>query len=265
MNRATKFLLSACVVLAAGATACTAPVVPVGGDTIAPDIHSVTVTPAEVAPGQAFTVEAFISDAVGVTGVTFVLRTATTAATWCGGVATLVSGTNQTGVWSLQCTAPAVVNSGAYHVNTIAADANYNLAVITDGPPTDTTGNFSITGTTSDLIGPAVVSTTATPSPVARTATLTISAHLTDDSGVQAVSFQARSNGTAPGWCAGVAALTSGTATDGVWTLSCVVPANAIVGTGYSIATLSSDTLNNLSYVGDGPVGPTHGNFDVVA
>jgi len=264
MNRAMKFLLSACVVVVA-ASACT--VAPPTGvvDVTAPAIQSVTVTPSEIAPGQAFTVEAFISDGVGVTGVTFVLRTATTAATWCGGAATLVSGTDRTGVWALQCTAPTVVNAGAYHVNTIAADARNNLATITDGPPSATTGNFTVTGPTADLDAPIVVSVTSTPGTVARAATLTISAQLTDVSGVQAVTFQARRNGLAPGWCAGPGALTSGTSTDGVWTLSCVVPANATIGTGYSVATLYSDNLNNLGYIGDGPVGPTRGNFAVTA
>jgi len=264
MNRAMKFLLSACVVVVA-ASACT--VAPPTGvvDVTAPDIHSVSVIPNEIAPGQAFTVEAFISDGVGVTGVTFVLRTATTVAIWCGGAATLASGTARTGVWALQCTAPTVVNAGAYHVNTIAADAMNNLAAITDGPPSDTTGNFTITGSTSDLDAPTVVTVTSTPGSVARTATLTISAYLTDPSGVQAVGFQARRDGLAPGWCAGPGALTSGTPTDGVWTLSCVVPANATIGTGYSIGTLYSDNLNNLGYVGDGPAGPTRGNFAVTA
>ena len=267
MNRAMKFLLCAGVVIAASATACTTTPPPVGGpvDTVAPTINTVSVTPNEVAPGQAFTIEAFVTDAVGVTGVTFVVRLGGTAATWCGGAATLVSGTNQTGMWAKQCTAPSIVNAGAYHINTIAADAKNNLTTIVDGPPSATTGNFTITGPTADLVAPTVVSVTSSPTTVARTATLTISAHLTDPSGVQAVTFQARRNALAPGWCAGPAALTSGTTADGVWTLSCVVPAGAVVGTGYSIATLSSDMLNNLGYIGDGPAGPLRGNFTVVA
>ena len=264
MDLVTRFLLIACVVITGAATACTvAP--PTGGpvDVIAPNVQTVAVTPTEVAPGQAFTVEALVSDSVGVTGVSFVLRLGATAATWCGGVATLVSGTSQTGMWSLQCTAPAIVNGGAYHVNTIAADAANNFQTIPDGPPSATTGNFTITGPTADLVAPTVVSVTSTPATIARTGTLTISARLTDASGVQAVFFQARRNGLASGWCAGPGALTSGTATDGVWTLTCIVAADADIGGGYSIGTLSSDTLNNLGYIGDGPADPTRGNFAV--
>ncbi|MHB1139105.1 MAG: Ig-like domain-containing protein, partial [Microthrixaceae bacterium] len=215
-----KFFMLACVSMAVAAGCVTPPPTGTPGgpvDLTAPQILTVAVAPAEVAPGQQLTVSATVTDAVGATGVTFVVRGNGMPVGWCGGAATLVGGTAQTGQWELTCTVPAVVNAGTYQVNTLALDAANNPRVIGDGPPSATSGHFTISGATADTEAPVVQSVTVTPSPVVRGNSVTISVHVTDATGVQGVVVQARRAGLAPGWCAGDTLLTSGTATDGVW------------------------------------------------
>ncbi len=266
MKRATKFLMLACVSMAVAVGCTTTPPGTPGGvaDLVAPQILGVAVTPSEVAPGQQFTVSATVTDSVGATGVAFVVRANGLPVGWCGGGATLVGGTAQTGQWELVCTAPAVVNAGTYLVNTVAIDAGNNTRVIGDGPPSATSGHFTISGATADTAAPVVQSVTVTPSTVVRGNSVTIAVHVTDATGVQGVVVQARRLGIAPGWCAGDALLTSGTATDGVWSRTCLVPVGAAVGS-YTTGTIVADLLNNLGGVGDGAVGPTAGAFSVTA
>lgn len=270
MKRAMKVVLLACASAALVAACTTQP--PAGGpgtpggtvDVTAPQFAAVNVTPTTVAPGQQFTISATVTDAVGVTAVTFVVRANGLPVGWCGGAATLVGGTAQTGQWERVCTAPAVVNAGTYQVNSLALDAKNNSRVIGDGPPSATSGHFTISGTTADTAAPVVQSVTVTPSTVVRGNSVTVSAHVTDATGVQGVAFQARRAGVAPGWCAGNATLTAGTATDGTWSRTCLVPVGATVGN-YTTGTIVADVLNNLGGVGDGVVGPTAGAFSVTA
>ena len=254
--------------LAGLAAACTPPASGGGttggtGDTIKPSVLSVDVSPLEVAPGGTFTISALVTDSVGVSSVAFAVRRNGAPAGFCATTATLVSGTAQAGQWDLTCTAPAVVNSGSYQVNTVAADLANNAIVVGDGPVNATSGHFSITGSTSDAVAPVVVSVTPAPSTIVRGSSFTISARVTDDTGVGAVLFQVRRNNSTPGWCVAQAALTSGTAIDGVWTYQCTVPVGAAAGN-YTISTATNDVLNNLAYLGDvATPTATSGNFTV--
>src|SRR5690606_32015308 len=99
MPRAMKFVVLACVSMAVAAGCVTPPPTGTPGgpvDLTAPQILTVAVAPAEVAPGQQLTVSATVTDAVGATGVTFVVRGNGMPVGWCGGAATLVGGTAQT-------------------------------------------------------------------------------------------------------------------------------------------------------------------------
>jgi len=259
--------LALCAVV--GLAAACAPATPGGGtgggtiDTVKPSVLSVDVSPLSVAPGASFTISALVTDSVGVTSVAFAVRRNGSPAGFCATTATLVSGTAQTGQWDLTCTAPAVVNSGSYQVNTAAVDLANNATVIGDGPVSATSGHFSISGSTSDALAPTVVSVTPTPATVVRGSSFTISARVTDDTGVGAVLFQVRRNNSTPGWCVAQAALTSGTAIDGIWTYECTVPVGAAAGD-YTISTATNDVLNNLVYLGDvATPTATSGNFTV--
>ena len=165
MNRAMKWCLL--VSAAIGLTAACGPPAPAGGggtvDTTPPQVLSVDVVPVEVAPGEQFKIQVVASDNVAVMAVTVVVRANGKPVSWCGGAATRVSGTAQTGQWERTCTAPAVVNAGTYQVNTLALDPKNNNTIIGDGPPSTTSGHFTITGTTNDLTAPDVQSVTVTP------------------------------------------------------------------------------------------------------
>ena len=267
ISQSVRVALALCAVV--GLAAACAPATPGGGtgggtiDTVKPSVLSVDVSPLSVAPGASFTISALVTDSVGVTSVAFAVRRNGSPAGFCATTATLVSGTAQTGQWDLTCTAPAVVNSGSYQVNTAAVDLANNATVIGDGPVSATSGHFSISGSTSDALAPTVVSVTPTPATVVRGSSFTISARVTDDTGVGAVLFQVRRNNSTPGWCVAQAALTSGTAIDGIWTYECTVPVGAAAGD-YTISTATNDVLNNLVYLGDvATPTATSGNFTV--
>lgn len=267
MNPTKKFGLVACALLGMTAAAC-APVVPGEGegpvDTVAPQVLAVDVAPLTVTPGQTFTISVTTTDDVGVAGVVAVARVNAMPVTWCGGVANLTSGTAQTGVWELQCTVPTVVNDGTYQINTLVRDERNNLTVIGDSEPNATSGHFTVSGGTSDSAAPAVQSVTVTPSTVAGGSDLTVTAHITDASGVKAVGFSARQPGYTPGFCVGEATLTSGTTLDGEWSLTCQVPTGTPAGS-YTFSTLTNDVLDNIGFIEDAPAGPAQGAFTVTA
>lgn len=263
MNRAMKSGLLACAFVAVAALA--ASCAPTTGvvDTTKPQVLQVTVTPSEVAPGQQLTISVFATDNVGITGVTVLVRANGLPMSWCGGQALRTSGTTQSGTWERTCTVPAVVNGGTYQINTAVADARNNITVIGDTvEPTATSGHFTVVGANNDHDAPAVQSVVVTPSTVAAGGTVTISAHITDATGVKGVAFQPRRNASTPGFCIVNAVLVSGTATDGVWEKSCTIPAGTVAGA-YTVNTAVSDLVDNLGYVGDGTPAPKNGAFSV--
>ncbi len=262
MKRAAKFsILAVSVSLAlAGCTATPEPEGPL--DQQAPVIESVTVTPAVVGVNESMQVAAVVSDDVGVTGVAFVVRFNSMPAGFCSGSAELTAGTPQSGTWTIACTTPAALNSGQYQVNTAALDAAFNSQVTGDGDPSPTSGHFTVSGEVSDLEGPAVASVTSAPNVAARGGNVTITASVTDATGVANVGFVVRRNGGAPGWCAGGAELISGTPTDGLWQLTCVVPVDAESGA-YTVNTAAVDVLNNVTGLGDDAPSGKNGAFSV--
>lgn len=264
MNRVAKISMVAVGAVLALA-ACTAP--PDPGDPGAidqqsPVIESVVVTPQEVGQNQALQVAATVSDDVGVTGVAFVIRHAGVPAGFCSGSAELTAGTPQSGTWTVSCVTPAVMNSGEYQVNTLALDARFNSQATVDGPPSATSGHFTVTGDLNDLVGPTVMSVTSAPDTVAPGGNLTITASVADPAGVSNVGFAVRRGGSAPGWCIAGAELIAGTSEDGIWQLTCPVPADAEVGD-YTVNTATADALNNITTIADDAASEISGAFSV--
>ena len=133
------------LVAAFGLVACAPPpTTPPVNDVTAPTIVSVTATPSTVTPGQTFTVSARVTDTTGVTYVGLQSDLNGTQATWCGYTAALTSGTATDGIWTVTCTVPNIVNSGAYSVFPYAQDALGNWANINNGPSTPLRGNFTV-------------------------------------------------------------------------------------------------------------------------
>lgn len=232
-------------------------------DLEAPVIHSVEVIPAEVTPGQPMTIRAMVSDNVGVTDVLFLVGRNGQPSGFCSDHAVLTSGTATLGTWELSCTVPTVLNAGTYLVGTAALDARLNGTATAEDSPAGIRGEFSVLGELNDVDAPVVDSVTTAPSTVAPGAQVTISAHVTDASGVAGVGFVVRKDQTdSMGWCGGSASLASGSATDGVWELTCTVDASAAPGA-YRVNTGVVDVLNNIGGVGDEGANAVAGPFTV--
>jgi hypothetical protein len=117
---------------------------------------------------------------------------------------------------------------------------------------TDPTGaERTISRTVSvDRAGPAISSVTVSSSPVSPGEQFTISIAVTDVAGVAQVGFyfQLDNEGGQRDFCGQQTELTSGTATNGVWTYTCTVPDLVINGT-YEIVPFALDVLDNATNV----------------
>ena len=231
-------------------------------DVTAPTIVSVSASPSTVSPGQTLTISARVTDTTGVQYVGLQADLNGTQASWCGYSASLVSGSATDGTWALSCTVPTTVNSGIYNVYPYANDTLGNMANINGGPTTSLRGSFTITGGLNDVTAPTIVSVSASPSAVSPGQTLTISARVTDTTGVQYVGLQADLNGTQASWCGYSASRVSGSATDGIWALSCTVPITVNSGT-YNVLPYAQDTPGNWANMNGGPTTPLRGSFTI--
>lgn len=226
-------------------------------DAEAPQLISLDVIPSEVIPGQPVTITATVSDNIGVSNVAFLVGRNGTPSGFCSGDATLVTGSATFGTWRLSCTAPAALNAGVYEVGVLAVDARLNNAV--------GSASFTVAGNLNDNEAPVVQSVTTSPSVVPRGSQITISAHVTDATGALAVGFAVRHNKTdTMGWCFEGAVLKSGSATDGIWEVTCTVDGDTTPGQ-YRINTAVSDLLGNIGGVTDDGADAVSGPFTVTS
>lgn len=259
-----RFLVVLSVVAAAGmfSAACAVEEGPV--DIQPPKFVSLTVTPNAVVPGQAVTITAVVSDNVGVTGVSFLVGRNGTPASFCSGSASQVSGTAQLGEWQLGCIIPASANSGAYEIGAAAIDGRLNGVSSVDSTNPAVAHSFTVLGDTNDGSAPQVESVTTTPSSVEAGSNVTISAHVTDETGTSSVNFGVRNaTGNTMGWCFGAGVLVSGTPTDGVWELTCTVAGDARGG--YWVNTFVVDGQSNAVLYDDLSPEAILGRFTVSA
>lgn len=216
-----------------------------------PKFVSLTVTPNEVLPGQAVTIKAVVSDNVGVTGVSFLVGRNGTPASFCSGSADLTSGSPQLGDWTLNCVIPTSANSGQYEVGAAAIDGRLNGSASVDSTNPAVERSLTVLGDTDDQSPPQVESVTTTPSQVSRGSNVTISAHVTDETGTSSVNFGVRNaTGNTMGWCFGAATLVSGDPTDGIWEMTCTVANDAAAGQ-YWVNTLVRDVQNQTMLYDD--------------
>lgn len=221
--------------------------------------------PGHVAPGQTLRLSANVTDNVGVTTVSFLVGRNGAPAGFCSGEAHLVGGTAQNGTWEMSCTVPANVNAGEYQVGTLAIDGRLNATATSEFSPPEVAISFTVDGDFSDEDAPVIDSVVTTPAVASRGGSVTISAHVTDASGVAAVSFVTRFNKFANAqWCAGAATLVDGTTTDGTWELTCNVPAGAAIGS-YTVNTVATDVLPfpNIAMIDDMGAPEVTGPFEV--
>jgi hypothetical protein len=158
--------------------------------------------------------------------------------------------TSEQGTTSVDVQIPASAPDGQHNIVVIGVDS--------DGQPIERRAPLTL-----DLAPPKWVSLVATPS-ASPGRSITITARVTDASGVTHVGLQAKQDGATSStpWCDGYATLTSGTAHDGTWTMMCQVPPAANVGT-YTVYPYGSDVVGNWFNTDGGPSDPTRATFTV--
>ena len=230
-----------------------------------PDILSIS-APATVSPGQSFVVSAHVTSDIGVKAIELqsVLNGSSGVWSFCDSYATLTSGTTLDGTWSIDCTVPDPVLSGDYTVAPYAEDIAGDWTNSNGGPPSPTTGTFTVTGGLSDVARPTIVSIDVNPSTVSIGQSFTVSAHVTSSVGVQAIELQSTADGV-PGntpFCDGYATLASGTVADGTWSLQCTVPSVVASGS-YTVTPYAEDVLGQWVNTNGGPPSDTRGSFTI--
>ena len=231
-----------------------------------PDILSISATPATVSPGQSFDISAHVTSQIGVQTIELQSLLNGSSGVWpfCDGSPTLSSGTTLDGIWSMTCTVPDQVLSGDYTITPYVEDIAGDWTNTNGGPTSPTTGTFTVTGGLSDIARPTVVSIDVNPNAVSTGQTFTVSAHVTSPIGVKAIELQSTADGVSGNFsfCDGYATLTSGTDTDGIWSIQCTVPAVVAAGS-YTVTPYVEDVLGQWVNSNGGPLSATRGSFTV--
>ena len=231
-----------------------------------PAIESIDVTPATAEPGDTITVSAHVTSQVGLKMIELQARRDGDGGSWtfCDKWGTLTSGTAQDGVWSITCTVPDQVLNGSYTVTPYAQDELGQWVNSNGGPPDDTRGTFTVTGGIAQADAPDIVTVEASPSTATSGQTITLTARVTSPVGVSQVGLQAQSTEVEgnTSFCDGYGTLTSGTATDGIWTLSCVVPGVVVPGE-YVVYPYAMDVLGQWTNSNGGPLDDARGYFTI--
>lgn len=207
-----------------------------------PVIAGFSASPSVVAVGNTVSVFVNVTDTYGVETVSITTRAQTgTAATWCTGAATLVSGSDENGRWRVNCVVPGTAPKTGFLVTATATDFSENSATTASTSPVFNTANGA------DVSAPVVTSVNVSSGRVSAGDTITITSTVTDGIGVDAVKVTVRTPGDAPAnWCDKYATRSSGTAADGTWQVSCTVPLAASAGV-YSVQVVANDAAANFS------------------
>lgn len=212
-----------------------------GADVDAPVLVSVD-GPAEVAAGDAVLLRWRLTDATGVGSTTAWIRGPRgNAVPSCGGsAATRSSGTALDGWYSQTCVIPDSAVSGTYTVTYESEDVLGNTS-------SEAGLTFELTGADADVDAPVLASVDAPAEVVAGDAVL-VRWRLTDVSGVSSTTAWIRGpRGSAVPSCGGsAAARSSGTALDGWYSQTCVIPVSAASGR-YTVTFESEDIFGNVS------------------
>ena len=207
-------------------------------DTDPPEVTSFTITPSSVdvtSESATVTLSANVTDNIGVTTASNyrIYLPTSDANTWITGTFSLASGTAQDGTWTADVTIPTTTGAGEYVVLLTGGffDEAGNYGVNTDGSRSLTI----VSNSGVDTDPPEVTSFTITPSSVdvtSESATVTLSANVTDNIGVTTASNYRiyLPTSDANTWITGTFSLASGTAQDGTWTADVTIPTTTGAG-----------------------------------
>jgi hypothetical protein len=217
-------------------------------DQTGPVFQGLTATPDTVRPGDVFTVSLIASDPSGIAraGMIFLIKGTFRQNDFCGQNLTLTAGTPEAGTWTANCTVPSDVIDGEYTIEPFAQDTLGNWTNSNGGTTDPTRGNFIIAGGNADKQGPSFTELVVTPSQAKIGQTVTITLKASDASGVTRAGVITYRKGTFKqnDFCGQELKLTSGTPQDGVWTMTCVIPAKTPYGE-YEMEPFAQDSLGN--------------------
>lgn len=218
-----------------------------------PAIGGFSSSPSVVAVGNTVSVFIDVTDTYGVEKVTITTTAQNgSAATWCSGSATLVSGSDEDGRWRVNCDVPGTAPTTGYLVSATATDYSGNSVSRSSSSAVFSTSNGS------DVTPPTISGVTLSTNTASAGDTITIAVRASDITGVDTVRVTVRTPSLSPaGWCDKYAPLYSGRSQDGTWRVSCTVPVGASGGA-YAVEVVASDTAGNYS-----PSGVTRATFDV--
>ena len=214
-------------------------------DSDGPEIVTLSVSEATVAPGDTFTITAQVQDGAEVQSAGFYFTLDGAQRDFCGQGLQLTGGDANAGTWTHECVVPADVQGGDYTIVPYAQDAVGNYTNTNCCSSSDTRAYFSVDGGTTDSDGPEIVALSVSEATVAPGDTFTITAQVQDGSGVDHAAFSFRLDGAQRDFCGqGPLQLTGGDDTDGTWTYDCVVP-DDVQGGDYTVKPYARDAVGN--------------------
>ena len=155
------------------------------------------------------------------------------------------------GTFSTSVAVPSAISDGLHHVEADGQDAA--------GASVAPTAELSI-----DAHPPQVDVVTVSPPVASPGDTVTVAAHVTDATGVRAIELQSHLTGSSGNFsfCDSYATLTSGTSTDGMWSISCAVTTTTLSGD-YVVTPYAEDIAGNWLNSNGGPISAVRGAFSV--
>ncbi len=168
----------------------------------------------------------------------------------------LASGTPRDGVWQGLVAVPPAAASGTWALQFVNVEAGDGFTQFGFTDPALAGGDFAVVGGT-DTAPPTIFPPTISPTTVGLGGTVTISARITDDSGVAAASVQTLPSTTSTIFVPLI--LASGTPQDGIWQINLIPSAPG----DYELATVAAqDAAGNFGQIGGFPF---LGSFTVTA
>lgn len=196
-----------------------------GPDTTPPTVEVEEAPAGGLAPGERFHLTVHVADPNGVSDLGVTATRQVGDGTWCDEESLhLVDGSAVDGSWRLTCEVPDPARNGEWSLVLRALDGYGNGAAPTGDAPVVT-----VVGGVDDDSAPLVDQVAVAPTTVAPGGSFTVTAHVTDPSGVEIADAMVSDNPPGPSMCQPMV-LKSGSATDGTWKATCTMPADAAAG-----------------------------------
>ena len=213
-------------------------------DAAGPEILTLTTNQPSYAPGDQIVVTMHATDATGIDDAAVSFSIDGKQNDFCGQQMQRVTGTAQDGIWKLSCTVPADVLNGTYEVLPYARDVMNNWTNMNGQNPIDLRAHFDLDGGSDDADGPEILTLTTNQQSYTPGDQIVVTMHATDATGIDDAAVSFSIDGKQNDFCGQQMQRVTGTAQDGIWKLSCTVPADVLNGT-YEVLPYARDVMNN--------------------